>query len=136
MKPINTKLAASMPVIGFLLLAASFLTKHLGVNMIATCFLAGFGSAWIGLGVIGIFVKRLNPEYIKKQEINQKDERNIQIREKSGYITFLVTLFSLAILEFVFLLTDNDIACMLTIGIMAVHIASFFIALFYYGKKI
>jgi len=136
MKPINTKLAAIMPAIGFLLLAASFLAKHLGVNLIATCFLAGFGSAWIGLGVIGIFIKRLNPEYLKKQEINQKDERNIQIREKSGYITFLVTLFSLAILEFVFLLTDHDFACVLTIGAMSIHIASFFIALFYYDKKL
>jgi len=136
MKPINTKLTASMPVIGFVLLASSFLLKHLGVNMIAACFLAGFGSAWIGLGVIGVFMKRLNPEYLKKQEINKKDERNVQIREKSGYITFLITSFSFAVLEFVFLLTDNNIACVLAIGAMAIHIASFFIALFYYDKKI
>ena len=136
MKPVKNKLVSTMPAIGFLLVAASFLAKHLGVNPIAACFLAGFGSAWIGLGVIGVFVKRLNPEYLKGQEINQKDERYIQIREKSGYIAFLVTLFSFAILEFVFLLADNDIACILTIGAMAVHIASFFIALNYYNKKI
>jgi len=136
MKPINTKLASSMPVIGFLSLAASFLIKHLGANMIAVCFLAGIGSAWVGIGVIGVFVKRSKPEYVKKQEINQKDERNIQIREKSGYITYLITLFSLMILAFVFLLFDNNLACILTIGALAVHIVSYFIALSYYNTKL
>ena len=136
MKPINTKLATAMPVIGFLLLTASFLAKNLGASPIACEFMAGIGSAWIGLGVIGVFIKRQKPEYARKMEINQKDERNIQIREKSGYVSYLVTLFTLAILEFVFLLTDNEFACILTIGAMAVHIVSFFIALFYYNKKI
>ncbi|MDR2712679.1 MAG: hypothetical protein LBB91_06145, partial [Clostridiales bacterium] len=81
MKPINTKLAAFMPTIGFLLLAISFLLKHLGVPIIACEFLAGIGCAWGIMGVIGIFIKRLKPGYVKKQEISQKDERNIQIRE-------------------------------------------------------
>jgi len=114
----------------------SFLLKHLGIPVISCTFLAGIGCAWVGIGVIGIFIKRLKPEYIKKQEIQQKDERNIQIREKSGYASWLVTLFSLMILELVFLIIDNDVACMLTIGVMAVHIASFFVALFYYDKKL
>ena len=121
-KPINTKLASAMPVIGFLLLAASFLMKHLGANLFATCFVSGIGCAWVGLGVIGIFVKRLKPESVKKMEIDQKDERNIQIREKSGYVTFLIL--------------DNNLACILTIGVMAIHLLSFFIALFFYEKKL
>jgi len=135
-KPINTKFASTMPVIGFLLLAASFLMEHLGVNLIAACFVSGIGCAWVGLGVIGVFVNRLKPESVKKMEIDQKDERNIQIREKSGYVTFLITLFALMLLEFTFLILDNDLACMLTIGVMAIHLLSFFIALFYYDKKL
>ena len=135
-KPINTKLASAMPIIGFLLLAASILMKHIGTNIIATCFVSGIGCAWVGLGVIGIFIKRLKPEAVKKMEIDQKDERNIQIREKSGYVSFLITLFSLMLLEFTFLILDNDFACILTIGVMAIHLLSFFIAQFYYDKKI
>ena len=135
-KPINTKLASYMPIIGSGLLSLSFLLKHLGANLIATCFVAGIGCAWVGLGVIGIFVKRLKPESVKKMEIDQKDERNIQIREKSGYVTFLITLFTLMLLEFVFLVLDNDIACILTIGVMAVHVVSYFIGLLYYDKKL
>ena len=137
MKPVqNNKLVSRMPTIGFLLVAAAFLAKHIGVSPIAACFLAGFGSAWIGLGILGVFMKKLSPDYVKKQEINQKDERSIQIREKSGYISYLITLFSFAVLEFIFLLTDNNIACVFTIGAMALHIASFFIALCYYNRKI
>ena len=135
-KPINTKLASAMPVIGFVLLAVSFLLKNLGANLIATCFIAGIGCAWVGLGVIGIFIKRLKPESVKKMKIDQKDERNIQIREKSGYVAFLITLFTLMLLEFTFLVLDNDLACILTIGVMAVHLVSFFIGLFYYDKKL
>ena len=135
-KPINTKLTSAIPVVGFLLLATSFLMKNLGANLFATCFASGIGCAWVGLGVVGIFVKRLKPESVKKMEIDQKDERNIQIREKSGYITFLITLFTLMLLEFTFLILDNDLACILTIGVMAAHLLSFFIALYYYDKKL
>jgi len=135
-KPINTKLGSAMPIIGFLLLAASFLMKHLGVNLIAICFVSGVGCAWVGLGVIGIFVKKLKPESTKKMEIDQKDERNIQIREKSGYVTFLITLFTLMLLEFTFLVLDNALACILTISVMAIHLLSFFIGLQYYDKEL
>ena len=136
MKPINTKIAAAMPVVGLLLLAASFLLKSIDAGTAAAGFTAGIGSAWIGLGVLGLIIKRLRPEYVKKLETEQKDERNMQIREKSGYVSFLATLFSMVVLEIIFLLTDNDIACILVIGAMAVHIASFIIALFYYDKKL
>lgn len=132
----NSKLVSAMPLIGVLLVAAAFWANHLSINTIACVFISGIGCTWVGLGVLGIFIKELGSEYLRKQEINQKDERNIQIREKSGYLAFAVTLLSLAILEFVFLLTDNDIACIFIIGAMIIHIGSFFIALFYYGKKL
>ena len=136
MKPLNIKLAASILFVGFALFALSNLLKHLGVPFIVYSFLAGISCALTGIGVIAVFIKRLAPEYSKKQQIQQKDERNIQIREKSGYASWLVTLFSLMVLEFVFLVIDNDVACMMTIGVMAVQIASFFAALFCYNKKL
>ena len=43
---INTKIASARPNIGFLLIAASFAAKHLGVSMTACCFISGVGCAW------------------------------------------------------------------------------------------
>lgn len=45
---------------------------------------------------------------MERQEINENDERNIKIREKSAYGTFFVTLFCLAAANVVFLFL-NDI---------------------------
>jgi uncharacterized membrane protein len=137
MKPrINQKLIQYMPAIGCLLVGVSFVMGQLDVNPDAYAFLSGLGCAWIGMGVIGILIKRIRPEYVKRHEINQNDERNTQIREKSGYVSFLVTLFAFAVLELVFLMLNNKLACLLTICAMAIHIASCFIAQLYYGRKL
>jgi len=136
MKSINTKMLSILPVIGFFLIVVSFAAKFLGAPEHACCFVAGLGCAWVGLGAVGAIMQRFNPEYVKKLEIQQKDERNTVIREKSGYIAFLVTLFTLAILAFVFLLLDSDLACALTLVAMAMHVGSFFVAMLVYEKKL
>jgi hypothetical protein len=132
----NQKLVPRMPAIGCLLVGISFAMSQLNANPEACAFLAGLGSAWAGMGVIGILIKRMRPAYAKTYEINQKDERNTQIRKKSGYLSFLLTLFVFTVLELVFLILDNEPACILTICAMAIHIASFFIARLYYGRKL
>jgi len=136
MKTINTKMLSALPIIGFILVVISFAIKFLGAPEAVRGFMAGLGCAWVGLGVVGALVQRFNPAYARKLEIMQKDERNTVIREKSGYVTFLVTLFALAILVFAFLLLDSDLACALALVAMAVHIASFFIAMLVYDKKL
>ncbi|MCL2545148.1 MAG: DUF2178 domain-containing protein [Clostridia bacterium] len=135
-KPVNKKLLDFFPIAGALLVAASFAAKYLGASDAARGFMAGLGCAWVGVGAAGAIIQRLNPEYAKKMAILQKDERNVLIREKSGYITFLVTLFTLAILAFTFLMLDSDLACALTLAAMAVHVGSFFAAMLVYGKKL
>ncbi|MDR2519570.1 MAG: hypothetical protein LBC69_00700 [Eubacteriaceae bacterium] len=135
MKPVkNYKLISAMPAIGIFLVVASFAAKRLGVDMAACAFMSGIGCAWVGIGVFGIFIKRLKPEYAKRQEIEQKDERNIQIRTKAGYVSHCMALVAMTALEFVFLVMDNDFACILTICAMTVHVMSFFAAMLYYNK--
>ncbi|MDR1042769.1 MAG: DUF2178 domain-containing protein [Clostridiales Family XIII bacterium] len=137
MKPwINTKLIPHLPAIGCLLVGISFVMSLLNVSPEACAFLSGLGCAWVGMGVLGILIRKMRPEYAKRHAINQKDERNTQIREKSGYLSFLLTLFVFTVLELIFLMLDDKLACILTICAMAIHIASFFIALSYYGKKL
>jgi uncharacterized membrane protein len=133
---INNKLASRMPAIGCLLVGVSFLMNQLNVNPHACSFLSGIGCAFVGMGVIGILIKRIRPEYSKKLEINQNDERNIQIREKSGYIAYLLTLFVFTALEVVFLMLDNQLAGALTILAMSIHITTFIIAQAYYNRTL
>jgi uncharacterized membrane protein len=135
-KPVNQKLLDFFPIIGALLVAVSFVAKRLGAPDAARGFMAGTGCAWVGLGMVAALIERLRPGYKKEMEIMQKDERNTLIRLKSGYITFMLTLFSLTILTLVFLLLDNDLACALTLAAMAVHVGSFFVAMLVYDKKL
>ena len=135
-KPVNKKLLDFFPIVGALLVAASFVAKYLGASDAARGFMAGLGCAWIGLGMVAALIERLRPGHKKEMEIMQKDERNVLIREKSGYTAFLISLFSFAVLALVFLLLDDDLACALTLGAMAVHVGSFFLAQCYYGKKL
>jgi cadmium resistance protein CadD (predicted permease) len=104
----SKKLSSAMPFIGFMLVVTSFLLKYYGVSYITTEFISGIGCAWVGIGIIGIIIKRLKPEITKKIEIDQKDERNMRIRDKSGYISFIITLFSFIVLEFIFLTLENN----------------------------
>jgi len=136
MKTINTKMLAAFPIIGFVLVILSFAIKFFDAPEAVRGFMAGLGFAWVGLGAVGAIVQRLNPGYAKKLEIMQKDERNAAIREKSGYVTFLVTLFALAILTVVFLALDSGLACALALVAMAVHVGSFFVAMVVYDKKL
>jgi len=136
MKKGNKTLLSLLPALGFLCVAASLLAKHFGLNESFCGFLSGLGSAWVCFGVVGAILKRVNPAYVKRQEIEQKDERNIQMREKAGYVAFITTLFVFVLLGLVFLLLDNRLACILTLCAMAIHLLGFFAALFFYDKKI
>ncbi len=99
-------------------------------------FASGLGSAGAALGAMNLILLNRKPETIRQQEINDKDERLIQIREKSAYSTFFITLFGMAALEVVFLFTDSLTSCILVIGLMAVHVVSFFGFLNYYSQRL
>ena len=101
--------------------------------------LAGFGSGIVMVGAVNLYRLRLlknNPEKAKQIEINEKDERNIWLREKAGYTTWYITLFTLAILSMTLLVLDYKTACWLSLGALFIHIASLFIFINIYNKKI
>ncbi|MDR1117091.1 MAG: hypothetical protein LBL09_02450 [Oscillospiraceae bacterium] len=97
---------------------------------------AGLGSAAAALGSVGLILLRRKPEDARQQEINENDERFIKIREKSAQSTWYVTLTSLLALEFVFLFLDYMIPCFIVIGVMAVHVISYFAFLYRNSKKL
>ena len=57
---------------------------------------AGFAVGIIGTSVVKLiqfYRISINPLYLKKYEIAQKEERTIALAEKSGRFSFLVTIF-------------------------------------------
>lgn len=101
--------------------------------------LTGFGAGIIGVGVVSIFRKRMidnNPQKAKEYEINEKDERNIRIREKAGYATWYTTLFMLAVISLTFVVLDYMVAGFIVLGALFIHISSLFIYIYIYNRKI
>ena len=101
--------------------------------------LSGFGAGIMAVGVVFIFRKRAierNPEKAKEYEINEKDERNIQINEKASYVAWYVTLFTLAALSLAFLIMDNMTACLLSLGVLFAHKISLLICVGVFRKKL
>lgn len=87
------------------------------------------------MGCVGMVSLKRKPEDIRQQEINEKDERFIKIREKSAYATFYVTMIGLSVVELVFAWLEYLIPCFIIIGLMAVHIISYFVFLYRYNRK-
>lgn len=101
--------------------------------------LTGFGAGIIGVGVVNIFRKRMidnNPQKAKQYEINEKDERNIRIREKAGYATWYTTLFMLSAISLTFVVLDYKVAGFISLGALFIHIISLFVYIHIYNKKI
>ncbi len=120
------------------LLLKSFFPEANGAMQSLSFVLIGFGSGIIGVGIASLWRQRTlkdHPEKVKQMEIDEKDERNVRLREKAGYATWYVTMFVLAALSMAFVVMDLAIACWLTLGALFVHIISFFVCIGRYNKK-
>jgi uncharacterized membrane protein len=97
---------------------------------------AGLGGATIALGFVGLILQRRKPEVKRQQEIDEKDERNIRIREKSAYDTFLMTLLCLIAAEIVFIFLDEMILCLIIIGVMTIQLFSYLVFLYRNSERL
>ena len=100
--------------------------------------LVGFGSGILGVGAAGLHRERLlknNPELARRQEIEERDERNIRLREKSGYASWYVTTVLLAVMSLLFLILGDRMACLIAIAILFINVASLLLFIWYYNKK-
>ena len=140
----KNKLKSNIFNIGLLFFAIGIALRFIfheanGVLESSPHILSGFGAGIMGVGVVLFFKKRAiesNPEKAKEYEINEKDERNIQINEKASHATWYVTLFALAILSLAFLIMDNIIGCLLALGVLLVHKISLLICVSILKKKL
>ena len=101
--------------------------------------LNGFGAGIVGVGVVTVLRKKVidnDPQKAKQYEINEKDERNIRIREKAGYATWYTTLFVLSAVSLIFVVLEYNVACFISLGALFIHIISLFVYIRKYDKKI
>lgn len=91
--------------------------------------LTGMGAAFIGVSVVRLIkVKISTPEKLKAEEIEKKDERNIQILRKSYTIVAISSVFLFVVIALLFLAMNYMIPAFIALGCMYIEIVIFFIA--------
>ena len=133
----NTKLFyVVLIILGIVFVTLSIVINLRAMNSVYSGGAAGIGFAWIVYGGINLYYLKKRPDIIKLQEIAEKDERNIIIREKAGYCTFIITLFTLVIVEFAFLILGYKLSSIFIVIVLMIHICTFLIGLKYYNDRI
>lgn len=96
----------------------------------------GFGAAWIVVGIIAICRNKfMSKEKLRKEEINLKDERNIQIYRMSFTNANFACSVIFALMAFLFVGLGYKIPGLISIGALWVQTFVFLVSYFYYSKK-
>ncbi|MDR0293155.1 MAG: hypothetical protein LBH95_03270 [Oscillospiraceae bacterium] len=133
------KVKALVFYVGIAALTAGLLLVFLfrsseGIMVKVPYVMVGCGSGIASVGLV--YMSRYkNPQKAKEYEINEKDERNVRLREKAGYATWYVTQIVLMATVFTFLILDYVVPCWIAIGGLFIHNVSFFAAIAAYDKK-
>ena len=91
--------------------------------------LSGIGGAIAAIGVIHLIkIKKSTPETLKAEEIELKDERNIQVLRATYSVVAAASILIFAIFAFIFLLLDYMVAAWITISGIYIEVVIFFIA--------
>ena len=120
------------------LLAGQIINTNNRLIIVASYALTGFGCGLTLVGVGGILLKRFkskNPQIAREYEIAEKDERNIRIREKSGYAVWYTTTFALVAAALSFVILEYKIPAFITMGVLFIHIIGIMIFIRIYCKK-
>ena len=115
-----------------------FLPDATGALAALTYMLLGFGAGIIGVGAVYILQARMHrddPLWAKQKEIEEKDERNIRIREKSGYTVWYISIFMLAALVMATVILGQGIATWLAMAVLLIHCVSYFVLMGLNNKK-
>jgi len=117
-----------------------------GLALIITNILQNNGNTTIssfGFGLLTVSVIKLiqyyrvfgNPELMRKYEIAQKEERYIYIAQKSGYMTFVITIVVQFIGIFGLMLTGREDAAMWLATFMGMQSLVYIISYYIFSKK-
>lgn len=97
---------------------------------------SGLGSAFMAIGIVKLIHYRRTPaEKLKQEEIELKDERNIQILRIAYTIANTTATILFGLMAFIFVWLDYRIPAFISIGALYIQIITFFISYKYYNKK-
>lgn len=131
----------TMVVIGIVTLVFGLVSsKHFpedahNMHMLMGMF-SGLGSAFTVVGIIKLIrYKKISVEKLKEEEIELKDERNIQVSRAAYSIASKVASFLFIIMAFLFVWLDYRTSAFISIGALYIQILVFFIAHKYFNRK-
>jgi hypothetical protein len=137
----NTKFKITLLIVGVVSLLFGVIGEyhHLATSgsqeMLFGMF-TGAGTAWIVVGIIAILrSKFMSKEKLRQEEINIKDERNIQIYRASYTIANTACTVLFAVMGFLFVGLGYQVPGLISIGALWVQVIVFLISYFYYRKK-
>ena len=129
------KMFIILVIVGVGLLVSGVIVELLTGESRYLGFAMGFGVAITLVAAGNLILMRRRPELAKEEEINEKDERFIQIRGRAAQTTYYISLFGMLAAAMVFLFLNDITACFVVIGLMLLHTVSYFALLGHYSKK-
>ncbi|QQY79642.1 hypothetical protein EDD65_11223 [Keratinibaculum paraultunense] len=97
---------------------------------------SGLGGTFTVVGIIKLIrYKKISVEKLKEEEIELKDERNIQVSMAAYSIANKVASFLFVIMAFLFVWLDYRTPAFISIGALYIQILAFFIARKYFNRK-
>ncbi len=127
-------------ILGLGLILVSNLLGFLGIKIGKDDFWLDMFNMWGLILVIGtlakyILIKR-HPNWEKINKIAEYDERNVFIRGKAAYSSFIISSMGLAIIDVILVYLDYIIPVYLVTAILFIQYLSLLGFTQYYGKKI
>ncbi len=96
----------------------------------------GLGAAFTGIGIIRLLYMRFaSPKKLKSEEINRKDERNIQVIRASYAVSNMAATILFAAMAFVFVMLGYRIPAFISVGAMWLQVVVFLISYRVLNKK-
>lgn len=104
------------------------------LNMLMGMF-TGLGASFVAIGILKlIHCKRASAAKLKQEEINLKDERNVEILRLANSIANTTASILFAVMAFVFVGLGYRTPAFICLGALYVQIFAFFIAYRHYNK--
>lgn len=96
----------------------------------------GLGAAFAATSIFRLLRRKFSSaEKLKQEEIDLKDERNIQILRVAYTVANTAASLLFAVLTFVFVWLDYRVPAFITIGALWIQAIVFFLAYIYFSKK-
>jgi len=96
-------------------------------------------SVWSAILIVGsitqyIKIKRM-PNLLKIDKITEYDERNVILRGKSAYLSFILSTIGLAIIMIILIYLDYIIPLYLVSALLVIQYISFLVFVIYFDKR-